>query len=138
MIIAIDPGREKTGVAVVRQDKSLYKKMIIPTEEVVTYIEEILRDEEIQAIVCGDGTNHQAVSDQVEPMAKNYGHVIQLVPEAYTTEEGRKRYWLIHPPTGLRRFLPQGLLYPPVPVDDFTAWIIAERYLDTKGKVNDE
>ncbi|HKM17981.1 MAG TPA: pre-16S rRNA-processing nuclease YqgF, partial [Limnochordia bacterium] len=37
-----------------------------------------------------------------------------------------------HPPRGWRRLLPVSLQTPPVPIDDYVAVILAQRYLDGK------
>lgn len=41
MIFAIDPGSEKTGTAVVNDDGSLVTKAIVPTPDLLSYVEEI-------------------------------------------------------------------------------------------------
>ena len=52
-----------------------------------------------------------------------------IVNEYRTTDEAKKRYWQENPPKGIRRLIPRGMLVPPVPVDDFAAVIIGEKYL---------
>ena len=41
-------------------------------------------------------------------------------------------YWREHPPRGLMRLIPVTMQVPPVPVDDYVAVILAERYFDKK------
>ena len=55
---------------------------------------------------------------------------IFVMDEYRTTEEARREYWKVHPPTGWRRLLPLTLQVPPVPVDDFAAVLLAQRYLE--------
>jgi hypothetical protein len=52
-----------------------------------------------------------------------------IIDEKGSTVEGRKRYFLENPPRGWRKFVPQGLLTPPVPYDDYVAVVLAERFL---------
>ena len=54
---------------------------------------------------------------------------VEIVDEYRTTDDARRVYWKAHPPTGWRRFLPTGMQVPPVPVDDFVAVLLAQRYL---------
>jgi hypothetical protein len=51
------------------------------------------------------------------------------VNETNSTLEARDRYWIMYPPQGLQRLIPQGLRIPPRPVDDIVAIILIERYL---------
>ncbi|MBS4913602.1 MAG: hypothetical protein KHZ77_05500 [Veillonella sp.] len=133
-IIAVDPGREKTGVALVAiKDSCLLRKAIVPTETVGKYCADLLGAySAIERIVCGNGTNHQAVFKVLTEAAKEFGKEATLTDEKHTTEEARVRYFEWNPPKGLKRLIPKGMLYPPEPVDDFTAWVIGERYLNEK------
>ena len=54
---------------------------------------------------------------------------VEIVDEYRTTDDARRAYWKAHPPRGWRRFLPTGMQVPPVPVDDFVAVLLAQRYL---------
>ena len=60
------------------------------------------------------------------------------------TELAKKAYWKAKPPRGWRRLLPVSMQVPPVPVDDFVAVILAQRYLadvkqrKSKGKGEDQ
>lgn len=130
-IIAVDPGREKTGVALLAiGDLRLIDKIIVPTEDVSGLCRRWLEEySHITQIVCGNGTNHNKVSKALAEVGKAYGKSVVLTDEAHTTEEARHRYFEVNPPKGLKRLVPKGMLLPPEPVDDFTAWIIGERYL---------
>ena len=58
MIAAIDPGSEKTGVAVLGGDGSLAEKKIIPTGDLEAYLTGAYAQYRFTHIVMGDGTNH--------------------------------------------------------------------------------
>jgi len=132
MILAIDPGNEKTGIAVIATDSSLVEKAICATADLTIVITDMLSlYNEISTIVMGNGTNHRTLYPLIEAVAQKRHKKMCLVNEAHTTEEARKRYWVYHPPKGLKRLIPLGMQFPPEPVDDFTAWIIGERYLDS-------
>lgn len=53
---------------------------------------------------------------------------ITIVDERNTSLEARRRYYEDHPPKGLWRLVPRGLLVPDVPLDGYAALLIIERY----------
>lgn len=132
LLLAVDPGREKSGVAIMIHDTAeLVVKAIYPTNQLERQLQALGEQYKghIKELVCGNGTNHKYVFHLLENLAQQWAITAQLVEEAHTTEMARKRYFQCHPPTGLKRLVPKGMLYPPVPVDDFTAWIIGEQYI---------
>ena len=131
MIAAIDPGSEKTGLAVLKEDGVLLIKTIIRTSALETEITDILDHYDIKTIVMGNGTHHEELRRRTEKAAEAAGYTItvQLVNEKYTTEMGEKKYWEEHPPRGLARLIPVTFRTVPEPVDDYVAWIIGDIYL---------
>lgn len=125
VLLAIDPGREKNGVVVVRAGSVLARAVIAPDELVVRV--RAWRDVYQPAhLLIGGGTGHRAALACLAAA----GLVAEVVPEAHTTLRARARYFRDHPPTGWRRLIPRGLLTPPVPVDDYAALLIAEAFLE--------
>ena len=124
MILAIDPGSEKTGTAVLRNDGSLVCRQIIPTEDLSAHLSEM-----------GNGTNHRHLQPVAEEWIQKEAPDVtfSLIDEKFTTVEGRKLYWQYTPRHGWRRLVPLSLQYPPEPVDDFVAWIIGQRYIKSLG-----
>lgn len=131
MIAAIDPGSEKTGVAVLGGDGSLAEKKIIPTGELEAYLTGAYAQYRFTHIVMGDGTNHKRLQPVAEEWIRRQAPAVtfSLVDEKNTTVEGRAMYFKYTPRRGWRRFVPLSLQYPPEPVDDFVAWIIGLRYI---------
>ena len=131
MIAAIDPGSEKTGLAVLKEDGVLLIKTIIRTSALETEITDMLDHYDIKTIVMGNGTHHEELRRRTEKAAEAAGYTItvQLVNEKYTTEMGEKKYWEEHPPRGLARLIPVTFRTVPEPVDDYVAWIIGDIYL---------
>ena len=123
-VLAIDPGRDKCGIAVLSPQGDVLLHEIVPTAALETRVSE-LAAEYAPRIIMGDGTTSAAAKARIEAQA---GAVI-LVDEYRTTEEGRRLYWAENPPRGWRRLVPRGMLVPPVPVDDFVAVILAVRFL---------
>ena len=131
-VLAVDPGRDKTGIAILTRTSQLMMMDIVPTDSVMCELQSLLRMYEgVSVLVCGNGTNHKVVGTIVKQVAESQGKKFTFVNEKHTTEEARRRYFEVHPPTGWRKLVPKGMLYPPVPVDDITAWIIGERWLVT-------
>ena len=141
MILALDPGSVKTGVAVVHKDGSLAWKKVIQTEDFEKEMQGVLDAYDIGVIVMGNGTHHKEMQQRTVMLLKEREKnvKIELVDEKYTTEMGEtwykrdvyKRQWYKreHPATGWRRLIPDGFRRIPVPVDDYVAWIIACIYL---------
>ena len=57
---------------------------------------------------------------------------IALVDERNTSLEARRRYYEDHPPRGLLRLIPRGLLVPKAQLDGYAALLIIERYLSSR------
>jgi len=80
------------------------------------------------AMICvGNATRSASV---VASLRERWPDVpIALVDERNTTLLARRRYYEDHPPRGLLRFVPRGLLVPNEPLDGYAALLIVERYL---------
>lgn len=129
-ILAIDPGNDKTGIALLSQEGLLVARAIIKTASFDQEVSKVLAmSPGVEFIICGNGTNHRRLYPQVQALAKRRNLPCYLADEAHTTEEAKKLYWVLHPPKGLKRLLPKGMLVPPEPVDDITAYVIGKRWL---------
>ncbi|MBP2654190.1 MAG: Holliday junction resolvase YqgF [Firmicutes bacterium] len=127
-IIAVDPGRQKCGVAVVGRG-GVVVKMVVETVSLGGVVSELAEQYKIRTVVVGNRTSHNAAVKIIEGVEINGGPpTIELVDEHRSTDEARGRYWIDHPPRGLARLWPVTLRVPPVPVDDYVAVILAERY----------
>ena len=123
-VLAIDPGRDKCGIAVLSPQGDILLHEIVPTGALETRVSE-LAAEYAPRIIMGDGTTRAATKARIEAQVG----AVTLVDEYRTTEEGRRLYWAENPPRGWRRLVPRGLLTPTVPVDDFAAVALARRFL---------
>lgn len=129
-MLAIDPGNDKTGIALLSQEGLLVARAIIKTASFDQEVSNVLAmSPGVEFIICGNGTNHRRLYPQVQALAKRRNLPCYLADEAHTTEEAKKLYWVLHPPKGLKRLLPKGMLVPPEPVDDITAYVIGKRWL---------
>ncbi len=130
-IISIDPGREKCGIAAVHPEKGVLQKKIIPTQDLLSIIEEWLSKYQTKTVIMGNGTSSKAARNLLEKIIINGQSLeVTLVDEYRTTDDGRCRYWQENPPKGFWRLIPVTMQTPPQPVDDYVAVILAERYLE--------
>lgn len=131
MILAIDPGSEKTGMALLTDDGRLVWRAVIKSGEVPAKAAETAAESALTALVMGDGTHHKEMQAKVEAALCDAGHPMKtsLVDEKFTTEMGRARYLAEHPARGLAKLLPRGMRTVAGPVDDYVAQIIGEIYL---------
>ena len=79
----------------------------------------------VDFVIVGSGTGS---AECIKKLVSS-GLRVEKVSEEFSTERGRELYWLIHPPRGLRRLLPKGLLVPPRTIDDLAAWSLILQYL---------
>ena len=128
-VLAIDPGKDKCGLAVVDRFQGVLARSVVKTEELPAVIERCLQQNDIGVVVLGDRTRSAAVRGHLEGLREN-GRLeeIVLVDEHNSSQEGRNRYWESNPPRGWRRIFPKTLLTPPCAWDDFAAIILAERF----------
>ena len=125
-ILAIDPGREKTGIAILNNSDVLEHK-IINSEELVQRIKSLLEKYIIKTIVMGNGTSSKKKYDLLK--REFIDRDIVLINEYRTTDEARKLYFQENPPKGWKKLIPLGMQVPPVPVDDYAAIVIGRKYL---------
>ena len=127
-VIAIDPGRDKCGVAV-RYADGTFCQAVIATDTLCEWVRKAHQGNPSAQVIMGNGTSSREIYERICREC----NVTPLVVEEYkTTELARKRYWQENPPQGLRRLLPTSMQVPPVPVDGYVAVILAERYANQK------
>lgn len=131
MILAVDPGKDKTGCAVVEEDGGLVEKKVIPTTQYEKEIAALLSEYPVRAFIMGNGTRHRELEDRTNRLLQIMERPFRVVlaDEKYTTEMGEAWYWKDHPARGLARLIPKGMRTVPVPIDDYVAWIIGNIYL---------
>jgi hypothetical protein len=125
LILAVDPGRAKLGLAVMNSSGLCLLREVVLTPEALGRIQEIVQTSPISQLVIGDRTGHEEALSLVEPT----GLPVERISEHHTTLLARKLYWRDHPPRGWRRLVPQGLLTPNEPLDGYAAEVLALRFL---------
>ncbi|NMC32227.1 MAG: pre-16S rRNA-processing nuclease YqgF [Veillonellaceae bacterium] len=133
-ILAIDPGREKCGVAVMDQEKTVLWHGVVATADLLPVGRELARQYGFHTVILGNQTYSGEIHGILQSLLDS-PIVLEIifVDERGSTEAARSRYWQAFPPTGWRRFLPRGLLVPPCAIDDFAAIILGERFLAKKS-----
>jgi RNase H-fold protein (predicted Holliday junction resolvase) len=134
-VLAVDPGREKCGLAVVDRQQGVLAQKVIATAQLTQEAEQLVGQFACRIIVIGDRTANSEASKRLERLLSDQ-RIDQIVPvdEHRSSLEAKDRYWRENPPAGWRRLLPQGLLSPPCAIDAFAAIILAERYFQKSLK----
>ena len=136
IILAIDPGRDKCGYAVLNKLKSgssfdneennwVCEKGITVTPNLRSYLEELLNKYNIGVFVLGDGTNSEKIKDL---LLDNFELPVIIVNEAYTTYEAEKLYRR-EKLKGWKRIFSFIKWKPSKPIDDYAAVILGQRFL---------
>jgi len=126
-IIAIDPGRDKCGLAALAADGRLLLKAVVPTAELPGHLARMVSEAPEAAVIIGGGTSSKAARAALRQALPDLA--VEVVDEEHSTERGLERWRDTVPPSGWRRLLPRALRFPPGPIDDFAAWILAEEHL---------
>lgn len=126
VILAIDPGREKCGVAVVTRDGTVLHQAVTPAAEIGAVAHQLLGRYEVAHLAVGNRTAASVVRERLSAAGVPLEPV--LVDEHHSSEEGRRRYFQANPRKGWRRLVPVSMQTPPTAYDDYVAVILAERY----------
>lgn len=131
-ILAVDPGRQKCGLAVGRPGV-VQARAVVPVARVQETIRRWATTYGVTRIVIGAGTGSG-------PLRQALGALpglppIETIEERGTTLQARRRYFRDHPPSGWRRLLPLSLQVPPADYDDYVAELLLERAAGMGGGV---
>ncbi len=127
IVAAVDPGREKCGLAVVAEDGRVMAREVVATERLTEALCALAEKYSPSLVVLGNGTTSGEAEARIRAALPRLP--VEVADEYRTTDEARRAYWQANPPTGWRRLLPTGMQVPPVPVDDLVAVILGRRYL---------
>lgn len=125
--IAVDPGREKTGLAILSFSGEILEHKIINSEKLVEEVQALQSKYKMQVLIIGSGTSSKAKQKLLQ---KNFSELRIIVVDEYrSTDQARKLYFEANPPKGWKRLLPIGMQVPSVPIDDYAAIVIGKRFL---------
>jgi len=125
-VAAFDPGRN-VGFALVSGDGRLLRNAVLRLDQLA----EVPLPADAHVVV-GGGTGRREVRRALEARGRR---VIE-VDERDTSLRARELWRRTVRPRGVARFVPPALRTPPGPIDDFAAWAIALRYLETGGRTD--
>jgi RNase H-fold protein (predicted Holliday junction resolvase) len=125
-VLAIDPGRDKCGLAVLDAREGLLARAVVSRDDLMSTLTGWCERYRPDLLLLGSGTG----SRELRELLRQISLPLQTVTERHTTRIARGRYFAEHPSHGWRRLFPASLQTPPVPVDDYAAWILAEQYLN--------
>ena len=95
IVAAVDPGREKCGVAVVAGNGDVLEQSVVPTERLVDEMEARVRRFSPERILLGNGTTSRAAETAIREVMP--GIPVEIVDEYRTTDDARRAYWKAHP-----------------------------------------
>jgi len=135
ILVSIDPGKEKCGLAVVSSDLRVHFRKVIVTSLVADELNQVLETYHPQKIIIGSGTFSKKVRGFIKSIHEEIPR--EVVDEKHSTEQARFKYFKENPPRGLWRLLPVTLQVPRQPYDDYAAIVLAEKYFsgEKSGKV---
>lgn len=129
IIIAVDPGRSKSGVAVVSGPGpvKVLEHFVVESASLTEALKAVLeRFPDVSGLVMGNGTGSAGLLSSIHENLPDLE--FSLVDERSTSELARARFIAEEPLPLLQRMLPRGLRSPTRPYDDYVAIILAERY----------
>jgi len=128
IVMAIDPGHAKCGLAVVCRTSGVLYQAVVEASDIAAEASAIAGRFSPDLILVGNGTCSRDVARAVSEIGLG---PVKVVPEEHTTIMARRRYFREHPPRGLRRIIPWSLQIPCCPYDDYVAVILAENYFES-------
>jgi RNase H-fold protein (predicted Holliday junction resolvase) len=126
-ILSIDPGKDKTGLAVIDSSKVILERKVIPSLNIASEVTDIYYRHEIGLVVIGNGGPARMTEKKISNLNIKCG--IIFVNEKGSTLEARKLFWKDNKKVWFLRWVPSSFLLPPKPYDDYAAAVIGLRYL---------
>lgn len=127
-IMAIDPGRNKCGIAILDKNGSVLLKVTRQINDLESSITEFCHEKRIERVVIGGGTGADEIANRIE---KQLNRKAIIVPEGNTTLEARELAWRMEPPGCIWRFVPKLFWPAPKDLDAWAAVVIGIRALQS-------
>lgn len=126
VVMAIDPGIAKCGVAVVCQSGDVHFREVVASDQLLSRTRLLLDAHRPEALIVGGGTGSRRLIQTLRSAGLPVR--IEIVDEAHTSEEARARFLRENSVRGWQRILPCCLRTPWCAYDDYVAVILGERY----------
>ena len=135
-VIAIDPGTEKCGLAVLDECGQVRVQEIVAVENLAQRVAQVARKYAPAVLVVGDRTGSRKFLELLEREGiTRLVKRVEPVDEHLTSQEARRRYLERRRSCSLLyRIIPIGMQIPDRPYDDYVAVILAERYIRQRGQ----
>lgn len=130
VVLAVDPGRARCGVAVCEPGK-VHSRAVVSCEALPALVRDWQSRYAVTDVVVG---NRTASASVIALLADAGVTPVEVVEEGGTTLRARARYFDDHPPRGWRRLVPRTLQTPPEPYDDYAAVLLAEAALARRAE----
>ncbi|MGM0437586.1 MAG: hypothetical protein ACQEQD_04905 [Bacillota bacterium] len=131
LYLAIDPGKDKCGFALVKDNQTPVLLDIVGTKEFDKVLKELYDEYRFDLIILGTGTYSQKIEKKIREI--NLSPVV-LVNEENTTIQAERKYREDHPLKGYKKILSKIVDWRPAKnVDDYAAFMIAKKYLENKN-----
>jgi RNase H-fold protein (predicted Holliday junction resolvase) len=128
IVVAIDPGTGKCGLAAARSDGVVLRQAVVPAGDAADLATRWATEFGAVAIVLGDGTGSRAVQQALQHLSAAVAVPLEAVDERGSSEEARRLYLRAHPPKGWARLVPPFLRFPAEVYDDHCAVVLARRW----------
>ena len=110
IVLGLDPGTDKCGLAVVSCQQGLLYQEVVRLAELAEIVRRIAAQFAIDEVAMGDSTGATQTRDQLAQAIIDTP--VTTVSEELTSRLARERYWEDNPPRGLARLIPLGLRVP--------------------------
>lgn len=128
MLLAIDPGKDKIGVALYDEQRGMVRELgIISANGFGEWLTALMGQHPLECFIIGNGTHSRRIQAHLHTLAPHCPIVV--VDEAYSTLEAREVYFQLYPPRGFKRWIPRSMQSPARPIDDLVALILLKRHL---------
>ncbi len=126
--LAIDPGKDKCGLAILDDKKNHYVLKNSYVTELEQNILQITENYQINKIILGNGTGYKQIQQIISKTLPK--SLIIIMDEKNTTYLAKQIYWQHNKPKGWQKVLPKGLRTVPEPLDSYAALAIGIRWLE--------
>lgn len=126
-ILAVDPGKDKTGLAVLFEDGRIAEKKVSSTLSVIEDINDLVYRHGIKLIVIGNGGPGKFIEKKISALLLKADTI--FINEKGSTLEARKLYWKNNKKKWFLALIPSSMILPPEAYDDYAAVVIGKRYL---------
>jgi len=131
LVIAVDPGTQKCGVALLQGPDEIIRREIAARGDAFERVMQLRREYPDAAVVIGGSTQGPKF---LQELAQKAGIEAELIDETFSTMDARELFWRENRPGCLWGIFPASFRPLPRPIDDYAAVIIGRRFLASAEK----